>query len=542
MALATALQYTESNLIGQLYTSIDDSQDNMQIVWRDSVTNEYRVPDATTRLVVIDKGSANFPSTNYEIVYLPASSTTANNITTYASGVVRGLSFNGFSLATGSLGKAHIANAEVGPVDVHYFVNCLVATLKGAGDMPQMLVYATESARNTDNASPANGAYCVVTATKSFFVRINGVWTPVGGAVYQNATARDAAIASPVVGMSVYLIDEGYFSDYSGSGWSAGRGTTSVNNATASTTGVVKLSTAPVSAGNPIAVGDNDTRIMSSVTVTDLTDGGDTTLHYHATDRARGNHTGTQLLATLLETGTAGETLAAGQYVYLKASDGKLYKATNVSSSLNEWNIVGRIVTGGAANATVTYVVPFTGSFFFTSGLTDGAKYYLGTGGALTTTAPAMNSSSTIPVLVGTAAGTTVLVYNVRRLPRRVSNNFSIANGTTTTTTLTVGFSIERAECHYFQRYLPVTAGNSQVTAGYGFYDVVAGTQTSRNVYEASDINLIRITDLGDFSGSKTGTASINGSNNIEIAWAETTLSTTDISFLVGTVIAYEKL
>lgn len=32
---------------------------------------------------------------------------------------------------------------------------------------------------------------------------------------------------------------------------------------------------------------------------TDLTDGGDSTLHYHASDRARANHTGTQLAATI---------------------------------------------------------------------------------------------------------------------------------------------------------------------------------------------------------------------------------------------------
>lgn len=38
---------------------------------------------------------------------------------------------------------------------------------------------------------------------------------------------------------------------------------------------------------------------------TDLTDAGDSTLHYHATDRARANHSGTQLLATISDAGTA---------------------------------------------------------------------------------------------------------------------------------------------------------------------------------------------------------------------------------------------
>lgn len=38
---------------------------------------------------------------------------------------------------------------------------------------------------------------------------------------------------------------------------------------------------------------------------TDLTDAGDSTSHYHASDRARANHTGTQLLATISDAGTA---------------------------------------------------------------------------------------------------------------------------------------------------------------------------------------------------------------------------------------------
>jgi hypothetical protein len=42
--------------------------------------------------------------------------------------------------------------------------------------------------------------------------------------------------------------------------------------------------------------------VSSTVTLTnltDLTDGGDSTLHYHATDRARANHTGTQTASTI---------------------------------------------------------------------------------------------------------------------------------------------------------------------------------------------------------------------------------------------------
>lgn len=38
---------------------------------------------------------------------------------------------------------------------------------------------------------------------------------------------------------------------------------------------------------------------------TDLTDSGESILHYHASDRARANHTGTQTLSTISDAGTA---------------------------------------------------------------------------------------------------------------------------------------------------------------------------------------------------------------------------------------------
>jgi hypothetical protein len=56
---------------------------------------------------------------------------------------------------------------------------------------------------------------------------------------------------------------------------------------------------------------------------TDLTDAGDSALHYHATDRARANHTGTQLMSTISDL----PTLAAGTYTPT------LTNTTNVAAS-----------------------------------------------------------------------------------------------------------------------------------------------------------------------------------------------------------------
>jgi hypothetical protein len=44
---------------------------------------------------------------------------------------------------------------------------------------------------------------------------------------------------------------------------------------------------------------------ISDTNATDLTDGGDSTLHYHSADRSRANHTGTQTLSTISDAGTA---------------------------------------------------------------------------------------------------------------------------------------------------------------------------------------------------------------------------------------------
>ena len=51
-------------------------------------------------------------------------------------------------------------------------------------------------------------------------------------------------------------------------------------------------------AEQPIVL-DNDSRLLSTLHKTDLIDAGDTTLHFHADDRDRANHTGTQLVSTI---------------------------------------------------------------------------------------------------------------------------------------------------------------------------------------------------------------------------------------------------
>lgn len=292
-----------------------------------------------------------------------------------------------------------------------------------------------------------------------------------------------------------------YYSD--GSTWTAQSAGTQPDSTT-SVKGVVKMSVAPVSAANPIAVGDNDTRITSASNMTDLTDGGDSTLHFHSTDRARANHTGTQALSTILESGTAGETLAADQLVYLKSSDSKLYKATqDITSDANAWDAIGIIVTGGVLDATVTFR-PLIGTTTLASPLVANTVYYLGTGGALTATRPAMNSATIIPMRLGKTDGTARMNWKVQRLQRRkfvnIFNTFGTGNYAET---VTVGFSMSYVEAH--------SQSIGTTIDGFGYFDVLSSTQTSNNFGSNT------IGGLHTSGHTLSIAAAVDGSNNLAL-------------------------
>lgn len=65
---------------------------------------------------------------------------------------------------------------------------------------------------------------------------------------------------------------------------------------------------------------------ISDVNATDLTDAGDSTLHYHATDRSRANHTGTQTASTISDFSTAADARIAAATA---TGTGSLVRATS---------------------------------------------------------------------------------------------------------------------------------------------------------------------------------------------------------------------
>lgn len=82
----------------------------------------------------------------------------------------------------------------------------------------------------------------------------------------------------------------------------------------------------------------DDARLLTTTQKTDLTDAGDSALHYHATDRARANHTGTQTASTISDFNSAVDTR-----IGLTTLDGL---SDVVITSVTEGQIVKRV--GGA--------------------------------------------------------------------------------------------------------------------------------------------------------------------------------------------------
>ncbi len=151
-------------------------------------------------------------------------------------------------------------------------------------------------------------------------------------------------------------------------------------------------------------------------------------------------------------TGVAGETLAVGDWVYLKAADSKLWK-TDADADESTYSVVGVIVSGGAADATVYFVRP-GGIITGLSGLTAGSYYFLsGTAAAI-----AVTPHATRPAKVAQALSTTSLRVVEPRFVRR---------GTTTitgtgNTTITTGF---------YPVVVRVSACGASNTTGYSYGD-----------------------------------------------------------------------
>lgn len=431
MALPTTILFTESNLVGTLTQSATTTDTDIYAKMYDRVTGAARAPEADTRLFVIDKGSPNQPTATYEII-LAESHTTTNGITHFVN-CVRGLSFKGVALTAGT-GKLHVAGAEIGTVDLHYYNNILAKTLLGEGDQPVFKYYADAAARDADVPTPTEGMYCYLEDYHQLVMYDGAKWVPAYTSfVFFDAAARDAYFPTPFFGLSCYLITEGYYTDYTGSGWSQ-RAAGATPNASPTVSGKVQQATnsniddgdETGSTGAPLFVTPANMARESSMTSSSefLIPFADTDGHLHPS-----------WSRFPAQTFIAGENLAYGTYVYIKYSDQKVYTATH--TSLEEASVVGVVIQGGNTNDRV--IVQTSGHVTGLSGLTAGQEIFIGT------------DSTRIKMKVGVATSTTSMLLGIERVFREFHTNIKVGSDTGAITVGTPGYIIDR-----WKSYQPV--------------------------------------------------------------------------------------
>lgn len=98
-----------------------------------------------------------------------------------------------------------------------------------------------------------------------------------------------------------------------------------------------------------------------------------------------GGGSGSQSVAALAPA-SAGEPLALGDVVYVKASDGRVYKALS-NNTREKANVLG-LVKSAVSNTGDAVTVVVRGPIAGMSGLSTGVDYYLDDNGGITQTAP----------------------------------------------------------------------------------------------------------------------------------------------------------
>lgn len=503
------MQTTETNLRCRLETglSADITDDTVRLRFYDVITGEERNPLSTTKLIVMDKGSSSTPNPQYEIILLGTLASSTDGLFVYED-CQRGLAPSGSSLTANSdYVRKHIAGAEGGTVDVHYLFNTIISTLRGAGEAWTIYRAATIADRDSSIATPQDGMLCYVLDIDTLFFRINGVWRISPVPIFANTTARDAALPSPNNGDTCYVTADGVFYDYQAGAWNT-RGTSTTANATQSAAGKVQL--ANLTAQRTQAVSDNGPYVLvPQYTIQTIS-----TPYAASTDFTAYN--GYNLLLgtdgkiarmwmdNQLPSGTAGTTIAIGDWLAL-GTDGRLIKAVN--DTIANATVVGFAVTAASADEVVFYQ---TDGIYTTTGLTAGTTYYLGTGGAMTTTV-ARDSSSIIPVMLGRALSTTKLAVSIQRLPRTKNVSQQLVSGSGPYT-VTVGFPIEYVNASapgYFQ-----TSGDVEVAPTMGFYNVPGNVQKSVFPNGAlGALNALLVADIFSSSAQTIWTASISSDN-----------------------------
>lgn len=161
-------------------------------------------------------------------------------------------------------------------------------TLPTSGTIPSYTEAGTFTNKTLTAPKISSGSF-IADANGNESIRI--VTTP--------SAVNDISIANSVAGQSPSITATGDDVNIGLKLMTKGTGSVSVNGTDVSlTTHNHDLTYEPKNTNIQTHVTDT-TYHLNSTQKTDLTDGGDSTLHYHATDRARANHTGTQTASTI---------------------------------------------------------------------------------------------------------------------------------------------------------------------------------------------------------------------------------------------------
>ncbi len=116
--------------------------------------------------------------------------------------------------------------------------------------------------------------------------------------------------------------------------------------------------------------------------------------------------------ASVIVSGIAGETVSAGQVIYLKVADGRWWKASSAASATTDLIQLGIAQGAGTAGNNISRGVLIKGVDSNQSGIAAGTIYYLSTGGAIST------SAGTVERAIG--QGTTASIQNFTIFQRQI--------------------------------------------------------------------------------------------------------------------------
>lgn len=335
--------------------------------------------DSTMTLAAVPSGAVQYPnwmviepdSANREIVYLP----TAPSGTTY-SGVVRGISLTADSDSAGT-GIAHAANVDVVMSLTHRDWNDIVSWVQGTnGSGYNNLRVGDETDSNiTIYAQNADGTKPFVqynASTNKWLISNDGVST-------FDITAGGSGLTR---GLGVNIVASAITLDTRTSGGLRNNQGTGSQQCDVDPTIVARLDTA----NTWTATQTHSAAVTHNSTVT-VTAGLGTIYVPTPTDP------GMAVNKSYVDgSGTSGEAITAGQALYIKASDGKLYK-TDADLGESTFSFIGFAVTTVAgADLTVYYVTPgriVTGL----SSLTAGSYYFLSNTAGAVATSPGTNTA-----------------------------------------------------------------------------------------------------------------------------------------------------